>query len=60
MNRYRYPVIRVEPTQVVEVAEHLTLADAQHDAAVRDAAGEPGVWHYADEPCTAQQHARTH
>ena len=60
VNRFRYPVIRVEPTGASEVADHLTLADALHDAALRDTAGEPAVWHYVDEPGSARDHARQH
>lgn len=60
MNRFRYPVVQVSPTDAVVVAEHVLLEDARRDAAMRDAAGEPGVWHHVDEPDTARQHARTH
>lgn len=60
MNRFMHPVVQVIPTRVVVVAEHLTRAGAIEDAALRDAQAEPGVWHHADEPDTARQHARTH
>jgi hypothetical protein len=58
VNRYRYPVVEVTPTGAVVVAEHLTLAEAMDDAAMRDVEAEPGVWYLADEPGTACKHAR--
>ncbi|WP_157410821.1 hypothetical protein [Actinoplanes rectilineatus] len=59
MNRYKYPVVRVGPADMDVVAEHLTYAEAVADAALRDAQGEPGVWHRADEPGCTPDYART-
>lgn len=50
MSAYRYPVVRIDPTGAVVVAEHLTLQDARDDAAWRDLEAGPNVWHHADEP----------
>lgn len=61
MNRHRYPVVRVTPTSVEVVAEHLTWADAVNDAALRDAASnDPIVWHQADDSAGCRNYARTH
>lgn len=60
MNRYKHPVFRTTPTDEVEVAEHLTLADALNDAARRDAEGEPAVRYHAGEPGVGRDHARQH
>jgi hypothetical protein len=58
VNRFKYPVVEVTPTGAEVVAEHLTLAEALDDAAMRDVEAEPGVWYLADEPECSTDYAR--
>jgi hypothetical protein len=46
VNRYRHLVVRVDPAHLTVVAEHVTVADARRDAALRDFLGADAiVWH---------------
>jgi hypothetical protein len=58
VNRFRYPVVRIDPADMQVVADHLTLADAVRDAADR-ARREPGVRYVAEEPGCEPDYART-
>lgn len=51
MNRFKFPVVQVFPTGSVIVAEHVTYANAQDDAALRDlVSADPATYHVAERP----------